>query len=334
MRDGAIAYLSFTERGRALAQRLCDALGGEAACTRDGANLRAWTEEQFPRARALVYVGAAGIAVRAVAPHLVSKLSDPAVIAVDEMGRFAVPLASGHLGGANELAREIARILDATPVITTATDVNGVFAVDEWARVQNCALVGAEHIKEISGKLLAGEPVMFHSVFPIKGKPPEGMEPTEESAADVWVDIRPHAGLVVAPRALVLGVGCRRGTTREALEKRFAEFCRLRGVLPEAVCAAATIDLKNDEEGLQSFCVAHGWKLMCFAAEKLAAVEGDFSASEFVTATTGVDNVCERAAVLAAGEGGALLVRKYAGEGITFALAQRCVKLDWRWRNG
>ena len=72
MRDGAIAYLSFTERGRALAQRLCDALGGEAACTRDGANLRAWTEEQFPRARALVYVGAAGIAVRAIAPYLVS----------------------------------------------------------------------------------------------------------------------------------------------------------------------------------------------------------------------------------------------------------------------
>ena len=334
MRDGEIAYLAFTERGKKLAERLCAALGGEASCTRDCVGLRDWTPERYPRSRALVYVGAAGIAVRAIAPHLAGKASDPAVIAVYEGGSFAIPLASGHLGGAYELAREIARVIGATAVITTATDVNGVFAVDEWARVQNCAAVGPEAIRTVSGKLLAGEPIAVCSAFAIEGEPPEGVELSDGGEADVWVDIRPHAGLVVAPRVLILGVGCRRGTTREALEARFAEFCHIRGVLPEAVGNAATIDLKENEDGLLAFCNAHGWKLRTFSAEELSAVEGEFTASDFVASTTGVDNVCERAARLAAGARGALLVRKFAGGGVTFALAQQAVQLDWRWRNG
>lgn len=334
MTNGNIAYLAFTEKGRALAQTLCAALGGEVSCTRDGIRVRDWTSEQFPRAGALVFVGAAGIAVRAVAPHLVSKASDPAVVVIDECARFAIPLASGHLGGANELARQIARITGAAAAITTATDANGVFAVDEWARVQNCAVIDPHGIKNVSAKLLAGEIITVRSMFPIGGEPPEGVSLTDKEAADVWVDIHPRPGLTIAPRCLVLGVGCRRGTEREALEARFQEFCRLRGILPEAVFAAATIDLKQNEGGLSAFCEAHGWPLRFFSAGELAAAEGVFSASDFVAATTGVDNVCERSAVLASGEGGGLIVRKYAGDGMTFALAERAVKLDWRWQNG
>jgi len=334
MKDGGIFCLSFTERGRGLAQRLSEALGGETACTRDGVSLRDWTAEHFPRARALVYVGAAGIAVRAVAPYLVSKASDPAVVAVDERGHFAVPLASGHLGGANELARAIARVTGGMAAITTATDAGGVFAVDEWARVQDCAVVGVERIKAVSAALLAGERVAVRSTFPIASEPPEGVELTEDGEPDVWVDVRPHAGLVVAPRALILGVGCRRGTTREALEERFAAFRREQNIVPEAIHGAATIDLKENEEGLLAFCKAHGWTLQAFSAEILAEVAGTFSASDFVAATTGVDNVCERAALCAAGDGGELIARKFAGGGVTFALAKKPVRLDWRLKNG
>ncbi|MBE6908504.1 MAG: cobalamin biosynthesis protein CbiG [Ruminococcaceae bacterium] len=334
MKEGGICFLSFTERGRGLAQRLCEALGGEASCTRDGVNLRDWTAEHFPRARALVYVGAAGIAVRAVAPHLVSKASDPAVVAVDERGHFAVPLASGHLGGANELARAIARVTGGTAAITTATDAGGVFAVDEWARVQDCAVVGVERIKTVSAALLAGERVIVRSAFPISSEPPEGVELTGDGEPDVWVDILAHAGLVVAPRALILGVGCRRGTTSETLEERFAAFCKEQNVLGEAICGAATIDLKKNEEGLLAFCEAHGWPLQAFSAEILAEMEGAFSASDFVAATTGVDNVCERAALCAAGCGGELTARKFAGGGVTFALAKKPVRLDWRLQHG
>ena len=127
------AYLAFTDTGLALAKRLAAALPGSVArCGQDGTSLAEWTGVQFVQSDALIFVGAAGIAVRAIAPHCKSKTTDPAVVVVDECGRFAVPILSGHLGGANDLARTIAAVCGAVPVITTATDAHGIFAVDEW----------------------------------------------------------------------------------------------------------------------------------------------------------------------------------------------------------
>ena len=139
------AYLAFTEKGMALAHRLARALPGSVSrCGAGGVRLAEWTSTQFAQADALIFVGAAGIAVRAIAPHCKSKATDPAVVVLDECGRFAVPLLSGHLGGANALARALAEACGAIPVITTATDANGVFAVDEWAKAQGCAGAGAD----------------------------------------------------------------------------------------------------------------------------------------------------------------------------------------------
>lgn len=328
MKSGPIAYLAFTEKGRALAEALCAALGGEVSCTRDGVTLRDWTSRAFADSRALVFVGAAGIAVRAVAPHLISKAEDPAVVVVDECGRYAVPLLSGHLGGANALAREIAKVCGAEAVVTTATDRNGVFAFDDWARVQGLSVADPGRIRAVSARLLGGERVRVRSLFPIDGKPPELVEPVESGKAEVWVDVRAHDALTLVPPALVLGIGCRRGISLEALEERFAAFCAETGVLPRAVCAAASIDLKQDEAGLIAFCAAHGWPLRFYSAAELSSVEGEFTASAFVERAAGVDNVCERAAVSCAQ--GALLVKKHAGGGVTFALAQKNVRLDWR----
>ena len=151
------AYIAFTARGLALAQQLAAACPGSV--TRggaDGVRLTDWTAAQFAQSDALIFVGAAGIAVRAIAPHCRSKVADPAVVVVDEGGNFAVPLLSGHLGGANALARALAGICGAVPVITTATDVNGLFAVDLWAKAQNCAVLEPERIKRVSGALLPG----------------------------------------------------------------------------------------------------------------------------------------------------------------------------------
>ena len=133
------------------------------------------------------------------------------------------------------------------------------------------------------------------------------------------------------PRALVLGVGCRRGTSLEALEQAFSDLSESLDLWPEAVCAAATIDLKKDEKGMLDFCAAHGWPLETYSAEELRRAEGTFTASVFVERTTGVDNVCERGAVLAAG--GPLLTGKHAGNGVTMALAWRPFRLDWRWKD-
>lgn len=332
---GKIAFLSFTDRGAVLAERLRAELGGAATHAHGQAafSLADWTREAFDQCDALVFVGAVGIAVRAVAPHLQSKATDPAVVAVDERARFVVPVVSGHLGGANDLARRIAALCGGTAVITTATDRGGFFAVDEWARRQNCAVTDPGGIKRVSAKVLAGEEILVRSAFPVAGQPPAGVALTEGPDWDVLVDVRRDSGaaLHLAPRIAVLGVGCRKGTDRETLERAFDELCTRTGLAAAAVCQVASIDWKAEEPGLVAFCKTHAWPLTVYSAEELRRAKGTFTASAFVERTTGVDNVCERAAALAAG--GTLYERKHAGGGVTMALALKPWRPDWRWQN-
>ena len=320
-----LAIAAFTDRGEALSKRI-----GKNV-TRIGANvtLADWTAARFSDADALLFVGAAGIAVRAIAPHVKSKISDPAVLVADEAGRFVIPILSGHLGGANALAEEIAATLQATAVITTATDLRGVFAVDLWAKAQGMAVLQPERIKRVSAKLLAGETIAVDCPWPIEGAPPEGVR--LGSDADVTVSVRPERtdALQLVPRCFALGVGCRRGASEAQIEAVFRRFCDKRSVLPEAVSAAASIDRKADEAGLLAFCASHGWPVRFFTAEALQAARGDYSASDFVRETVGVDNVCERSAVCASG--GTLLEKKYASDGVTFAIAVTQPELNWSW---
>ena len=327
MREG-FAIIAFTDRGRALADTLQRRLGGSVSVAAEGFSLRAWTAEQFSQRTALIFIGAAGIAVRAIAPLLRGKADDPAVLCLDEGGSFVIPLLSGHLGGANDLARQVAAITGGTAVITTATDLNHAFAVDLWAKRQNMQVLQPERIKRISARILRGEAVGLDCPFPIEGERPELI--IRRPDADVRVSYRPDGGaaLQLVPRMLILGVGCRRGTVRETLEEEFSRFCEERAILPQAVCAAATIDRKADEAGLLAFCEAHDWTLTCFTAADLRAAEGSFTASGFVESQVGVDNVCERAAVCA---GGSLIEKKYAADGVTFALAEKNIHLDWSW---
>ena len=321
------AYLAFTDTGLALARRLAQALPGSVTRCGKGVSLADWTAVQFAQSDALIFVGAVGIAVRAVAPHCQSKATDPAVVVLDECGHFAVPILSGHLGGANDLARALAAVCGAAPVITTATDAHGIFAVDEWARHQNCIVLEPERIKLVSSKLLAGEPVRYWSNFPIGGTPPRGV--TFSETPDLALTLHPGgSALHLIPRIGVLGIGCRRGTSAEQLEEAFATFCAAHTLCPACITTAASIDLKQNEPGLLEFCQTHRWNITFYSAEQLRAAPGQFTPSSFVQSVTGVDNVCERAAVLASG--GFLRIPKQAGGGVTFALALQPFEPTWR----
>ena len=328
-----IALTAFTRRGAALAQALARALSGDGhACTLAwGEKLAAelgvgdayeslglWAGERFADADALIFVGASGIAVRAIAPYVKDKFTDPAVLSVDEAGRFAVPLLSGHVGGANDLARRVAAITGGAAAISTATDVNGLFAVDEWAVKHRMAITDRRLAKAVSAALLAGQRVGFASDFAMDC--PEGLY---EGKADlgVWVTCRPGGGpfretLRLVPRCLALGIGCRRGTGEAAIRAAVEEA--LMGWDLAAVGQVGTIDLKKDEAGLLAFCASLGVPLVTYTAEELNAAKGDFTPSEFVKGVTGVDNVCERSAVLS---GGRLVIPKRAGNGVTVAAA-------------
>jgi cobalt-precorrin 5A hydrolase len=322
MKTGIIV---FTSRGAELGERLSHELhelGHEADVYRCGSEgLGQWTESRFETDGALVFIGAAGIAVRAIAPFVKSKTTDPAVLVLDEWGRFVIPVLSGHIGGANELGKTVASLLDAIPVITTATDCSGVFAVDTWASKNGLRILNPHRIKWISARLLAGENIKVRSLFPIVSTLPQGLCEDARSY-DIAITFKTKGSanaLRLVPPVLTLGVGCRKGVTAEALDRAYALLLKKSSFYKEAVAQVCSIDLKADEPGLLEFCRSRSLPLRTFSAAELGAVKGSFTASEFVHQTTGVDNVCERSAVL--GSGGTLLTEKDAGSGITMAFA-------------
>lgn len=335
-------FISFTEVGARTAQRaaalLPDFLTERYARTVDpslsGTQLTRFAQQAMVDCDLIVFVSAAGIAVRAVAPYLTGKAFDPAVVVIDEAGRFVIPILSGHLGGANELAQRLADGLGAQAVITTATDGRAAFAVDTWAAAHDCIVVDPQNIKYVSGALLRGEPVGLRSDFPVDGRLPAQvtLDGTPESGFCIGFDTKavPFAHtLHLVPRVVHLGIGCRRGTDAQTIEQAVQAALDAAGVPWEAICGIASIDIKQNEPGLLRFCENHSLTLIVFSAETLQSVRGDFTPSDFVAHTVGVDNVCERAAVCAAvcaAAGGALLSRKRAQNGVTVALAQQ----DWR----
>lgn len=331
-----IGIIAFTKAGCALAKKLADGLGLGSGSVCGPArfadelgidaygSLDAWTQAHFTTDDALIFVGASGIAVRAIAPHVRDKFSDPAVVSVDEAGRFVVPLLSGHVGGANELARDIAVITGGQAAVSTATDVNGLFAVDEWAARHGFAILERSIAKEISAALLDGRPVGFRSDFELDEKP----SGVTEGAADIGfvVSLDDSAmpfprTLHLVPRVATVGVGCRKGTDPSALEQAVADALAEANVSAKAVTAIASIDVKKDELAIFELASKMGWSPVFYTADELAAVPGEFSSSDFVKRTVGVDNVCERAACASGGE---LVLGKQAGGGITVAIA--CVK--------
>lgn len=326
-----IQLISFTDRGEGLAGHLAELLGGQASRSVPAGGLKTWTERWFSQVDALIFVGAAGIAVRAIAPYVAAKTSDPAVIVVDESGQFVIPILSGHLGGANALAREIAGKLGAEAVITTATDVNGVFAVDDWARTQGLRVVNPEKIRQVSGGLLRGETVTLYSRWPIRGQTPEGVVLTDSPvSAQVVVDVFSpgSGGLHLVPKLAVLGIGCRKGTAFDILNGAVTEFLSQNRIAPEAIVGLCSIDLKAAEPGLLELAEHRHWWFETYSSEELRALPGSFTPSEFVYGITGVDNVCERSAVK--GSGGELIISKQICSGVTLALGVKAPELSWR----
>lgn len=296
--------------------------------------LSTWVRRMFEEVDALLFVSACGIAVRAIAPCVRDKFCDPAVVCMDESAGFVVPLLSGHVGGANELARRVAHLCGGQAVITTATDVRQVFAADVWARQQGLVLLGRDVAKRVSAVLLDGGEVGFATDVPVAGAVPAGIVTGERGLrCDTGIVVSWKRGrhpfehtLCLVPRTVTVGVGCRRGTSAADILALVDACLEEAQVAPEAVCALASIDIKAQEEGLRAAARERGWELRLFGAEELRAVDGEFSSSEFVLQTVGVDNVCERAACAT---GATLVLPKRREAGVTVALAVELPHLEF-----
>lgn len=323
--------------------------------------VKACVDEYFEQVDAIVFVTASGIAVRSVAEHLTHKSKDPAIVCMDELGKHVISLVSGHAGGANAFTQMLADVMWATPVITTATDVEGRFSIDDYAREHNLVVTDWTKAKAISAEVLAtgAKPVWVdeaevsqeeekNACGICKEQKSTGIDmgKIENDGCENGIDVqRLQIGsyqvvitpqdvsvdaqtLQLIPRCIVAGVGCKKGMPVDKIEHAVQEAFAKAGLRIEALCAVASIDLKKEEVGLQEFCEIRNVPFETYAAEELQAVPGIYSASEFVSGVTGVDNVCERSAVKYASEHGAndgeLLLRKQAQDGVTVALAYVC----------
>ncbi len=335
------AIISVSADGRDLSKKIAKALDcitrrfvfekyadGECEKFSDTGKL---TARLFGEFDALIFVCACGIAVRAIAPHVRSKATDPAVVVVDDSGKFAVPILSGHIGGANRIAELIAEGIGAVPVITTATDVHGKFSPDLFAKANDLIIDDLNAAKEIAAAVLSGEKIGLISEYQHVNIPGELTE-SNNCRVGLAISADPRCKpfevtLNLIPRNIVLGIGCKRGTSAEVIERRvFSELERAE-IDRRRVKALASIDLKADERGLREFSEKNNIPIRFFSAAELMSAVGEFSSSEFVRETTGADNVCERAAACC---GGRLVLRKTAGEGVTVAAAELPTTIDFQ----
>ena len=294
--------------------------------------LQTFAEDGFKHYDGIIFIGACGIAVRAIAPWVKDKFEDVPVLVMDELSGVIIPILSGHLGGANRLAMMIAGEMDLQPVITTATDLHRKFAVDLFAADNDLKIENREGIAAVSAKILAGEDVTFS----IEGDVGSDyltvlkqlkMIPYEKNQnTDILISTqndRKNGSIVLRPKEYVVGIGCKRGTSFEKLDGFIKEVFEENGLDSGLICAVASIDLKRKEEGIHQISKRRKIPFVMLPAETLESIKGDFSSSEFVEKTVGVDNVCERSAMAVAGEGGELIVSKTAKDGMTIAVAKR-----------
>ena len=309
---------------------------GESRRNED-APLEELVKEAFSSADALIFWCAAGIAVRCIAPCLTHKSQDPAVLVLDERGKHCISLLSGHMGGANALAGTVSALCGAEPVITTGTDTEHRFSVDEFARCNGLVVTDWEKAKRISAKVLAGETLTIGSGMkkeqycPVEGLEEQNWKEGEFlSNADVWITPRritaPDQVLQLIPRNLTVGIGCRKGTELSALHAALDRFMEQTGLDRRGICQITSIDRKKEEQGLVDLASDLGVPFVTYTSEELLQAPGEYPSSEFVREITGVDNVCQRSAMLGAGDGAAVIAEKTVVDGITMAAAAGVLK--------
>lgn len=304
----------------------------------------------FARCDQLVFFLAAGAVTRLIAPCLVSKTSDPGVLAVDEAARFVIPLLSGHRGGANAFARTVAGCLGATPALTTASDVLGDLSVDGLADTFGWIAEPTEGLKPAAAALVNREPVAIVQEIGGRGCWLDERE-LPDSATFVhdvkrlnnhyyrrllWITDRlvndlqgidEERILWFRPPSLVLGVGCERGISPEALADGLDRFLQAHRLARASIRTLASVDLKNDEPGLLELATRHHWQTVFYPPEELARTSGIRNPSPIVEQCVGTPGVAEPAALLAAGVDRLLVEKQVVSsplspQRMTFAVAR------------
>lgn len=357
MREG-IAVVAITKHGVHLARRLQERMEGvtlyymdkfacgdeeERAITLFQGSVKKILPALFSQYSGIVLFISLGAVVRMIAPILKDKQTDPAVVVVDDLGKFAISVLSGHLGGANELTKRVATCLRATPVITTASDVKQTIAVDLFGRAFGWEIEDFTHATPVSAAVVNEERVV---VIQESGEPHwwayDRSLPSHIRVADSFDEVKPASfdavlvvthrlltdqeaeaylsnGMLYRPKVLVLGIGCNKGTSAEEIEHVIVQTLNEQRYSIKSVRNLATIDLKKEEPGLLAVCRKYGWPLVTYTPAELNMVSLS-NPSPTVYRYTGAYGVSEPAALLSACAADWLLPKKKAGN-VTLSIA-------------
>lgn len=296
-------------------------------------NLKVLLAELFQTYKAIVMVIALGAVVRLIAPFIKDKKTDPAIVVIDEKGTFAISVLSGHIGGGNKLTKLVAEIVRATPVITTASDVQNTLQVDLFGNEWGWKIDRFDDVTRLSASVVNGEKVVIVQESGEKGWQPLASNIQQASSVEEALKMSPKGILFIShrklqlpipnvsyrPKVICLGIGCNRGTNMVEIEKVIIDTLEELAFSIDSVKGICSIDLKKDEKGLLELAKKHGWEMRFFEARELNKVKIT-APSETVLKYTGAYGVSEPAAMLYSGASKLEVVKKKSGN-VTISVA-------------
>ena len=287
-------------------------------------------EDIFSLYDAIIFIASTGIAVRLIAPYVNSKTSDPAVIVIDDLGKYAISLLSGHIGGANELTLEISGILKSKAIITTASDGRGIDAIDVFAKRNNFYIEDMKMAKVLTALMVEGKRIKLISEVDVKINY-ENIEYIKDSYEGIIIvssyqDIEQYLNkeddrpvCILRPKNLNIGIGCRRGKTKEEIKFGIEEVFKDNNLSLNSVRNIGTIDIKHDEAGIIEVSKELNAEMILFSKSDIEGVSDKFDKSKFVKSNVGVTSVSEPSAYLLGKE---MLVYKKIFSGVTIAVSR------------
>lgn len=326
-----IAVISITKNGDYLAKKLEEKFSihlYSKNLSKDF-DFKKAVKDSFENYEAVVFISSTGIAVRAIVPYITTKDKDPAVIVIDNLGKVVISLLSGHLGGANKLAEDMALVLGAEPIITTATDNLGITAPDMIAKENNLIIDSLKDAKDIAALLVDGKEVGFFDEEELISCPSGYVSKLSQCSGAVYVTNKNVLKCIEEkeiPKSLklirsniILGIGCRKDYPIDAMKEKVLEVLKDQNIDTRAVKCIATVEVKKDERAIIELSKYLNCDMKIFTIEEIKKVQHKYEGSAFVEKTLGITSVCEPSIELA---GGTVEISKMKLDGMTLAIGK------------
>lgn len=329
-----LACLSFSEKGASLGEKMKHIDDAHSIVhiehSKYHGGIKKFLQENWRKFQGFIFISATGIAVRMIHPHIRNKAVDPAIVVVDDEGKYVISLLSGHLGGANEITQWISQHIKSIPVITTASDNRGIESIDIFAKKNNYYMEDMKSITEITGMMVNGKKIGFYTEDKnIIGydnlKIVEDLKQLDQSLNGIIIvtskddlDIPDVPYTILRPRNINIGIGCRKGIDKKMILEGIAAALKSRNLSCKSIHTMGTIVVKKDEQGIIEAAKHYNCLLKIFTLEEIGEVDHMFEKSQFVKDTIGVYSVSEPSAYLL---GGRLLVNKLKYKGVTISIS-------------